>query len=364
MSKISYATSKVKIKVVGCGGGGCNAITRMVRAQIHGVEFVAINTDAQHLAITEATTRIQIGEGLTRGLGSGGDHHVGKRSAEETMDELKQALTGADMVFIAAGMGGGSGTGSAPVVAQIAKHSGALTIGMVTLPFAFEGARRMKVAQQGVEELSEHVDTLIVIPNDRLLALCDQKTAVNGAFAVADNILQQGVRAITEVLMAPGLINLDFADIKAIMKDAGPAWMAVGQASGSNRAKDAAHEALNSPLLATSIKGARGVLFHISGGNSLTLFEVKAAAEEIKKGVDPSANIIFGVIIDPNMDKDIKLTLIATGIPDASALSGPDENKIMKSLKSTSEDSLDIPTYMRNQRGSQSPGRPVNRNQD
>jgi cell division protein FtsZ len=353
MSKISYASGKVKIKVVGCGGGGCNAITRMVRAQIHGVEFVAINTDAQHLAITEATTRIQIGEGITRGMGAGGDHTVGRRSAEETREELKQAIYGADMVFVAAGMGGGSGTGSAPIVAEIAKRNGALTIGIVTLPFAFEGARRMKVAEQGIEELSKAVDTLIVIPNDKLLTLADQRTAVNGAFAMADNILQQGVRAITEVLMAPGLINLDFADIRAIMKDCGPAWLSVGAASGTNRAKDAAREALSSPLLTTSIKGAKGVLYHIAGGSNLTLFEVNDAAEEIKKGVDPDANIIFGVIIDPNMDKEVRLTLIATGLENGHAPGlGTDkaEAKIMQTLKTTDKEKLDTPAYMRYQR--------------
>ncbi len=356
MSKISYATSKVKIKVVGCGGGGCNAITRMVRAQIHGVEFIALNTDAQHLAITEATQRIQIGEGLTHGRGAGGDSLTGKRSAEETREEIQQALSGADMVFVAAGMGGGSGTGSAPVVADIAKHSGALTIGIVTTPFSFEGSRRMKVAQEGIEELSQKVDTLIVIPNDRLLTLCDQKTAVNGAFAVADNILQQGVRAITEVLMAPGLINLDFADIRSIMKDAGQAWMAVGQASGSQRAKQAALEALSSPLLENPMTGAKGVLYHISGGSSLTLFEVNDAAEEIRKAVDPSANIIFGVIIDPNLDKEVKLTLIATGFG-AGNISGQahekEMNRMLQNLKSTKEEDLEIPSYMRYQRSSQ-----------
>jgi cell division protein FtsZ len=360
MSKISYATSKVKIKVVGCGGGGCNAITSMVRSQVHGVEFVALNTDAQHLAITEATTRIQIGEGLTHGMGAGGDHLVGRRSAEETRDEIKQALAGADMVFVAAGMGGGSGTGSAPVVAEIAKHQGSLTIGMVTTPFSFEGARRMKVAQAGIAELTPHVDTLVVIPNDRLLNLADSKTQINGAFAIADNILQQGVRAITEVLMAPGLINLDFADIRAIMKDAGQAWMSVGTASGHSRAKDAAKEALSSPLLAAPVSDAKGVLYHISGGSSLTLFEVNDAAEEIRKAVDPQANIIFGVIIDPNMDKEVKLTLIATGFsggnnPAAKA----DEAKIMQALKQTNQDSLDVPAYMRYQRGSSMPRKPA-----
>jgi cell division protein FtsZ len=362
MSKISYASSKVKIKVVGCGGGGCNAITRMVRAQIHGVEFIAINTDAQHLAITEATNRIQIGEGITRGMGAGGDHLVGRRSAEETKEEIKEALYGADMVFVAAGMGGGSGTGSAPIVAEVAKHSGALTIGIVTLPFAFEGARRMKVAEEGVEELAKCVDTLIVVPNDKLLAMADQKTAVNGAFAMADNILQQGVRAITEVLMAPGLINLDFADIKAIMKDSGPAWLSVGEASGSSRAKDAAREALSSPLLSTSLKGARGVLYHIAGGNNLTLFEVNDAAEEIKKGVDPDANIIFGVIIDPNMDKEVRLTLIATGLEEGegfgSQRADKKEAKIMQTLKATNPDNLDVPAYTRYQRPGTSKNRP------
>jgi cell division protein FtsZ len=353
MSKTSYVPSPAKIKVIGMGGAGCNAITRMVREQIRGVEFIAMNTDSAHLEITEAPVRIALGEKLTRGLGAGGDHNVGRRSAEETRDEIKQALAGADMVFLAAGMGGGTGTGSIAVVAEMAKQSGALTIATVTKPFAFEGSRRMQVAEEGVSQLLSKVDTLIIVPNDKLLELSDNKTSVDGAFKMADEILCHAVQSIAEVITVPGLVNLDFADIRAIMKDAGPAWMSIGRGSGQNRAVNAAKEALSSPLLDVSITGAKGVLFNVCGGNNLTLFEVSDAAKVIGEAVDPDANIIFGVNVDPNMGNEVRLTLIATGFASRDQISGVARDKeIMKTLKSLkSEDDLSVPAYMRYQRG-------------
>ena len=349
MAKTSYVPSQAKIKVVGCGGAGCNAITRMVREQIRGVEFIAMNTDAQHLAITEANIRLQIGEKTTRCLGAGGNHLIGQKSAMESRDEIAQAVSGADMVFITAGMGGGTGTGSAPVTAEIAKRSGALTIAIVTKPFAFEGAHRMQTAEAGIEELLDKVDTLIIIPNDRLLELVNNKTSVDGAFKQADEILFHGVQAIAEVVTVPGLVNLDFADINTIMKDAGPAWMSIGHGSGQNRAADAAKEALSSPLLDVSIQGAKGVLFNIAGGSTLSLFEVNAAADIIRNAVDPEANIIFGVILDPNMGNEVRLTLIATGFASKEALVGSSrEKEITKLLKGIkSEEEFEVPSFMR-----------------
>jgi cell division protein FtsZ len=349
MSKTSYVPSPAKIKVIGMGGAGCNAITRMVREQIRGVEFIAMNTDAAHLEITEAPVRIALGEKLTRGLGAGGDHNVGRRSAEETRDEIKQAIAGADMVFLAAGMGGGTGTGSIAVVADMAKQSGALTIATVTKPFSFEGSRRMQVAEEGISQLISKVDTLIIVPNDRLLELSDNKTSVDGAFKMSDEILCHAVQAIAEVITVPGMVNLDFADIRAIMKDAGPAWMSHGRGSGANRAVNAAKEALASPMLDVSITGAKGVLFNVCGGNSLTLFEVSDAAKVIGEAVDPEANIIFGVNVDPNMGNEVRLTLIATGFASRDQISGATRDKeIMKTLKSLkSEDDLSVPAYMR-----------------
>jgi len=349
MSKTSYVPSPARIKVIGMGGAGCNAITRMVREQIRGVEFIAMNTDAAHLEITEAPVRISLGEKLTRGLGAGGDHNVGRRSAEETRDEIKQAISGADMVFLAAGMGGGTGTGSIAVVADMAKQSGALTIATVTKPFAFEGSRRMQVAEEGISQLMSKVDTLIIVPNDRLLELSDNKTSVDNAFKMADEILCHAVQAIAEVITVPGLVNLDFADIRAIMKDAGPAWMSMGRGSGQNRAVNAAKEALASPMLDVSITGAKGVLFNVCGGSTLTLFEVSDAAKVIGEAVDPEANIIFGVNVDPNMGNEVRLTLIATGFASRDQISGVARDKeIMKTLKSLkSEDDLSVPAYMR-----------------
>ncbi len=349
MSKTSYVPSPAKIKVVGMGGAGCNAITRMVRENIRGVEFIAMNTDAAHLEITEAPVRIDLGEKLTRGRGAGGDHNVGRRAAEESKDEIKQALAGADMVFLAAGMGGGTGTGSIAVVAEMAKQSGALTIATVTKPFGFEGSRRMQVAEEGISQLIQKVDTLIIVPNDRLLELSDNKTSIDNAFKMADEILCNAVESIAEVITVPGLVNLDFADIRAIMKDAGPAWMSMGRGSGQNRAVNAAKEALASPMLDVSIQGAKGVLFNVAGGNSLTLFEVSDAAKVIGEAVDPEANIIFGVNVDPNMGNEVRLTLIATGFASRDQISGVARDKeIMKTLKSLkSEDDLSVPAYMR-----------------
>ncbi len=351
MAKTSFALNPTRIKVIGLGGGGCNAVTRMVREEIRGVEFIAMNTDAQHLAVTEVPTRIQLGEKLTRGLGAGGDYLFGHKAAEESRDEIREAVTGADMVFITCGMGGGTGTGAAPIVAEIAKKSGALTIAVVTKPFAFEGTHRRRVAEEGIARLLGKVDTVIIIPNDRLLGLCDQKTGVDSAFKIADDVLRYGVQAISEVITVPGLINLDFADIRAIMKDAGPAWMSVGRGTGATRAVDAAKEALASPLLDVSIEGSKGVLFNVVGGENLTLFEVNKAAEIIRQGVAPDANIIFGVAQNPNMDKEVRITLIATGFPSRKGMTGAImDEKLVTALMSLREreDELDVPSFMRN----------------
>jgi cell division protein FtsZ len=348
MAKSSFVQNPAKIKVIGMGGGGSNAITRMVRDEIRGVEFIAMNTDAQALAITEAPIRFQLGERLTRGLGAGGDHNIGMKAAEENRDELATLVADSDMVFVTAGMGGGTGTGSISVVAEIAKKSGALTIAVVTKPFGFEGRHRMKVAEEGIARLAGKCDTMIIIPNDKLLALCDKGTSIENAFRKADECLRHGVQAISEVITVPGMINLDFADVKAIMKEAGPAWMSIGYGTGANRAVDAAKDALASPLLDVSIKGAKGVLFNVVGSDNLTIHEVQHAAEIIKQSVDPGANIIFGVRRDEKMDKDIKITLIATGFTEANMFSNMQDEEITKLLKSLKvEDELDIPSFMR-----------------
>ncbi len=349
MARTSFVANPAKIKVIGLGGGGCNAVTRMVRENIQGVEFIAMNTDAQALAICEAPQCVQLGAKLTKGLGVGGDHHVGTKAAEENRDELKELVSGADMVFVTAGMGGGTGTGAAPIVAEIAKHSGALTIAVVTKPFAFEGSHRCEVAEDGINNLLDKVDTLIIIPNDRLLSLCDHKTGVDSAFKLADDVLRHGVQAIAEVITTPGMINLDFADVKAIMKDAGPAWMSIGRGSGQNRATDAAKEALASPLLDVSIEGSKAVLFNVVGGTTLTLFEVNQAADVIKAAVDPDANIIFGVANDPAMENDIRITLITTGFHAKLGPKGMEKEdeitQLLKGLKT--EEELDVPSFLR-----------------
>jgi cell division protein FtsZ len=350
MAKSSFTLNPAKIKVIGLGGGGCNAVTRMVQENIQGVEFIAMNTDAQAMALTEAPTRVQIGERLTRGLGVGGDHTLGQKAAEESRDDLKGVVTGADMVFITAGMGGGTGTGAAPVVAEIAKQSGALTIAVVTKPFAFEGQNRTAVAEDGINNLIDTVDTLIIIPNDRLLDLCDQKTGVDTAFKMADDVLRHGVQAISDVITVPGVINLDFADVNKVMKDSGPAWMSMGSGTGQNRAVDAAKQALASPLLDSSAGGAKGVLFNIVGDSSLTLFEVNEAAEVIKQAVDPEANIIFGVAHDPDLENEIKITLIATGFLAKERMVDMSKDEEMKEFLTnlkTREDELDVPSFLR-----------------
>jgi cell division protein FtsZ len=347
MAKSTFSTAPARIKAIGIGGGGSNAITRMVREGIKGVEFIAMNTDAQALAMAEVPVRVQLGEKLTRGLGAGGDPSVGNKAADESRQAIQEVVTGADMVFITAGMGGGSGTGGIPVVAEVAKQSGALTIAIVTKPFSFEGARRSKVAEQGILDLCDKVDTLIIIPNDRMLELCDSKTTVDNAFKLADDILRLGVRSIAEVVTVPGLINLDFADIRSIMTGAGPAWMSLGQGSGQNRAIDAAKQALQSPMLDVSINGARGVLFNITGGNDLTLFECNEAAEVIAQSVDPEANIIFGVVFDQEMEGELQLTIIATGFSASYGAGAPSEMELRRLLRGVGDDTLDVPSFLR-----------------
>jgi cell division protein FtsZ len=346
MAKQIYTPTPARIKAIGIGGGGCNAITRMVREEIKGVDFVAMNTDGQALALAEAPTRIQLGEKMTRGLGAGGDHKIGTKAAEESRSVIEDLVQGADMVFIAAGMGGGTGTGGIPVVADVSKQSGALTIAVVTKPFTFEGTHRAQVAEEGLVELSEKVDTLIIIPNDRLLQLCDAKTSVDNAFRLADDALLLGVQAISEVVTVPGLINLDFADIKSVMKDAGPAWMSVGKASGQSRAAEAAKAALASPLLDVSVDGASGVLFNITGGPSLTLFECNEAAQVISQAVDPSANIVFGVVFDPKMDSEVRITVIATGFAKQQGRGIYSAEELRRLIKGSS-DALDVPSFLR-----------------
>ena len=301
------------IKVVGIGGGGVNAVNRMVDAGLRGVEFVAINTDAQALLMSDADVKLDIGRQLTRGLGAGADPSVGRQAAEDHADEIAAVLAGSDMVFVTAGEGGGTGTGAAPLVARIAREQGALTIGVVTKPFAFEGRRRSTQADTGVEELKREVDTLIVIPNDRLLQVAERGTSVMEAFRLADDVLLQGVQGITDVIMTPGLINLDFADVRSVMSDAGNALMGIGRARGESRAIDAARLAVSSPLLEASIDGARGVLLVIAGGSDLGLFEAMEAADLVGQGTHPEANIIFGAVIDDTLGDEIKVTVIAAG---------------------------------------------------
>ncbi len=301
------------IKVIGVGGGGSNAVNRMIRAEMMGVEFISVNTDAQALLQSDAPHKIRIGDKLTRGLGAGADPSVGQRAAEEDSEKIYEALKDADMVFITAGMGGGTGTGAAPIIAEIAKDLGALTVGVVTKPFSFEGMRRKLVAEQYTEALKEKVDTLITIPNDRLREVVDKKTSIVDAFRVVDDVLRQGVQGISDLITVPGLINLDFADVKTIMRDAGSSMMGIGTGTGENRAVEAARAAVMSPLLEVNITGARGILFNVTGGSDLGLFEVNEAAEVIKEAADPEANIIFGTVIDDRMRDEVKVTVIATG---------------------------------------------------
>lgn len=301
------------IRVVGVGGGGSNTVQRMINAKMRGVEFVSINTDAQALNNNDAAIKIQIGKETTRGLGSGADPEVGRRSAEENKEEIYETLKGSDMVFVTCGMGGGTGTGASPFVAEIAKELGALTVGVVTKPFAFEGQRRRKVAELGIQDLKDKVDTLITIPNDRLLQVIDKKTSLFDAFGVVDDVLRQGVQGISDLITLPGIINLDFADVKAVMQDAGSALMGIGRATGDNRAIEAARSAIESPLLELTIDGAKGILFSIAGGTDLGMYEIDEAAKAITEAADPDANIIFGTIIDETMQGEVKITVVATG---------------------------------------------------
>ncbi|CEI73798.1 MULTISPECIES: cell division protein FtsZ [Romboutsia] len=326
-----------QIKVIGAGGGGNNAVNRMVEAQLQGVEFIAVNTDKQALLTSKAEYKIQIGEKLTRGLGAGANPEVGKRAAEESKDEIVKVLQGADMVFVTAGMGGGTGTGAAPVIAQLAKEMGILTVGVVTKPFLFEGKVRMKNAENGIAELKSKVDTLITIPNDRLLQIVQKNTSMLDAFSIADDVLKQGIQSISDLIAVPGLINLDFADVTSVMKEQGLAHMGLGSASGENRAIEAARLAIQSPLLETSIRGARGVLLNITGGPNLGLLEINEASTLVNESCDPEANIIFGASIREDLGEEIMITVIATGF---------DENnhdlgyKIAEKPKATSRPTL------------------------
>ena len=360
------------IKVVGIGGGGVNAVNRMIDVGLKGVEFIAVNTDAQALLMSDADVKLDIGRELTRGLGAGADPEVGRQAAEEHRDELEEVLKGADMVFITAGKGGGTGTGGAPIVAEIAKSVGALTIGVVTRPFSFEGRQRAVKAEQGILSLKEKVDTLIVIPNDRLLEIGDATTSLLEAFRMADEVLLQGVQGITDLITTPGLINLDFADVKAVMTDAGSSLMGIGQARGDNRAEEAARSAISSPLLEASIDGARGVLLNIAGGSDLGLREVNEAASVITKAAHPDAKIIFGAVVDDTLGDEVRVTVIAAGFDrwgqkEAEDLVKPEEEIFSVSESTNGEpaflggqeererlvfdaaDDLDIPSFLRNE---------------
>lgn len=333
------------IKVIGVGGGGNNAVNRMIAAGLKGVEFIAVNTDSQALGLSQADNRIQVGTKLTKGLGAGANPDVGQKAAEESKDELLQSLRGADMVFVTAGMGGGTGTGGAPVVAAVAKELGALTVGVVTRPFVFEGKKRANQAEKGIQELKSKVDTLITIPNDRLLQVVDRSTSIADAFRIADDVLRQGVQGISDLIAVPGLINLDFADVKTIMTETGSALMGIGSSSGETRAMEAARAAISSPLLETSIEGARGVLLNITGGPDLSLYEVNEAAEVIAQAADPEANIIFGAVIDPRISDEVRVTVIATGF-DAPVPTRREAVKEMEMRPFPTSD-LDVPAFLR-----------------
>jgi cell division protein FtsZ len=317
--ELTPGESHAQIKVIGVGGGGGNAVNRMITEGLGGVDFIAVNTDNQALTLSKAKTRVRIGDKLTRGLGAGGNPEIGRKAAEESVDDLYEVLRGADMVFIAAGMGGGTGTGASPMVAQIAKELGALTIGVVTRPFTFEGTRRGQFAGDGIESLKSQVDTLIVIPNDRLLQMADKRATLQQAFSLADDVLRQGIQGISELITVPALINLDFADVRTIMSEGGAALMAVGHAEGDDRARKAAEQAINSTLLDVTIDGARGILFNITGSTDLTLFEINEAAAIIKESAHPEVNLIFGAQIDESLGDEVRITVIATGFEQSRA---------------------------------------------
>ena len=361
-NNLTMMDGSATIKVIGVGGAGNNAVNRMMDLGIKSVEFIAVNTDRQALQKSKASTKIQIGEKITRGLGAGANPDIGAQSAEESKTELTEVLRGADMVFVTAGMGGGTGTGAAPIVAGLAKEMGILTIGVVTKPFTFEGKKRLAQAERGIESLKGKVDTLIVIPNDKLLQIIDRKTSMSEAFMLADDVLRQGVQGISDLITVTGTVNLDFADVKTIMLNTGMAHMGTGRASGENKAEDAAKQAIQSPLLETSIEGARGVIINITGGEELGLQEVNTAAELIQRSVDPEANIIFGTVIDPNMEDEIQITVIATGFeqeennktttPGLESLTSKPWEKKVNSIPSSqdlssSQNDLDIPSFLR-----------------
>ncbi|MBQ1251392.1 MAG: cell division protein FtsZ [Firmicutes bacterium] len=338
-----------KIRVVGVGGGGNNSIDHMVANKVNGVDFVSVNTDVQALKRSAATSKLQIGTKLTKGLGSGGNPEMGRKSAEESREDLKELLGGSDMVFVTAGMGGGTGTGAAPIVANVAKEMGALTVGVVTRPFGFEGRRRAQQAEFGISELKEQVDALITIPNDKLLQIIDNRTPMTDAFAIVNDVLHQGIQSITDLISTPALINLDFNDVKSVMKDAGSALMGIGVAKGENRAVEAATAAISSPLLESSIDGAQGVILNITGCNNLSLFEVNEAAKIVEAAADKEANIIFGAAIDPSLDDEVRVIVIATGFDNA-------EKKVAKKEETREDrpsfgtfdvDDLDIPAFLR-----------------
>ncbi|MFA5881031.1 MAG: cell division protein FtsZ [Eubacteriales bacterium] len=333
------------IKVIGVGGGGSNAVNRMITAGLKGVEFIAVNTDSQALYLSQADNKIQIGAKLTKGLGAGANPEVGQKAAEENREELAHALRGADMVFVTAGMGGGTGTGAAPIVAELAREAGALTVGVVTKPFTFEGRKRHAQADSGISNLKSKVDTLITIPNDRLLQVIDKHTSIVEAFRIADDVLRQGVQGISDLIAVPGLINLDFADVKTIMTETGSALMGIGIGGGENRAAEAARAAISSPLLETSIEGAKGVLLNITGGSSLGLFEVNEAAEIIAQAADPEANIIFGAVIDEAMQDEVRVTVIATGFDQRFYRKEISDDFDIKKI--AAYDDLDIPEFLR-----------------
>lgn len=345
-----------RIKVIGVGGSGCNAVDRMINARLKGVEFAAVNTDAQALYHCQAPIKIQIGKETTRGLGAGADPELGRRAIEENKDEIYEALRGADMVFVTCGMGGGTGTGAAPAIAAIAKELGALTVGIVTKPFAFEGVRRQKTAELGIEEIKDKVDTLIVIPNDKLLQVIDKKTSLIDAFSVVDDVLRQAVQGISDLITQHGIINVDFADVKAIMESSGSALMGVGRGTGESRAIEAARFAIDSPLLELSIEGAKGILFNITGSPDLSMYEIDEAAKIITEAAAPDANIIFGAVIDEAMQSEVKITVIATGFdaakPKRRRMEEADDDEDERDEKSEKKskrdnDELDVPAFIR-----------------
>ena len=338
-----------RIKVIGAGGGGSNAVSRMFRERIPGVEYMVVNTDAQALIMSDVPLKIRIGDQLTGGKGVGGNPELGMRSAEESREELYDAVRDADMIFVAAGMGGGTGTGAAPVIGQIAKETGALTVGVVTQPFTFEGTHRRKQADEGIAKLKENTDTLLVIPNERLQVVAREEITAENAFRMADDILRMGVQSIAELVTVAGEINLDFADVEAVMRDAGPAWMSIGWGTGENRSREAAQQAITNPLLDVSIECATGVLFNIVGGSDLKLSELHEAAEVIQRVVDPEANIIFGMGTDLKMENEIKMTIIATGFPTMEMLDEQEDHikRLLKDALNQDDTDLDLPPFLR-----------------